>query len=302
MLGTAAMRWIFLLCLLTPLSAAGAQEFELLPVPYVPTQMEAVDRMLSLAGVGPGDVVYDLGSGDGRIVIVAAARYGARGVGFEIDPELVARSRATARQVGVADRVRFVSDDLFEADLSPASVVTLYLSPDFNLRLRPRLLDLRPGTRVVSHDFHMGEWRADSVVHVRRGFAQTSVYLWIVPARVDGFWYVEMDGGASFSLELRQEFQRISGAVLSGGASRPLQRARLRGDQIEFEVRDHSGGAARTVRFSGTVTEKGIRGTATAPPPFGTRAWSAVRFTSPGMAPPRGAPDASGLAGAGGAL
>jgi SAM-dependent methyltransferase len=241
--------------------------------------------MLSLARVGPGDVVYDLGSGDGRIPIVAAAQHGARGVGYEIDDELVALSRRTAREVGVADRVRFETGDLFEADLSPATVVTLYLSPDFNLLLRPRLLELRPGTRVVSHDFHMGEWEPDSVVHVRRGFSQTSIHLWTVPARVDGFWYLEMEGGDSFALELRQEFQRLSGVARAGGVERPLLEPRVEGERIAFGLTDTVEGTPMRIRFSGVLGEEGIRGSATGPPPFGTRPWRAVRFTSPSMAP-----------------
>ncbi len=267
-------------------TAAPAQEFHFLPVPYVPTQMEAVRAMLSLARVAPGDVVYDLGSGDGRIVIVAAAQHGASGVGFELDEELVALSRRTAREVGVADRVRFESADLFEADLSPATVVTLYLSPDFNLLLRPRLLEqLRPGTRVVSHDFHMGDWEPDSVVHVRRGFSQTSVYLWTIPARVDGFWYLEIDGGGSFALELEQEYQRVAGAARADGVQRPLYGAVLRGDRIEFELTETVGERPRRIRFSGVVEKDAIRGTAAAPPPLGVRSWRAVRFSSPLMAP-----------------
>jgi len=276
--GAAATRSLLLLLLLLLRGGgADAQDFRFLPVPYVPTEMQAVRAMLSLARVGPGDVVYDLGSGDGRIVITAAAQHGASGVGYEIDRDLVALSRATAEQVGVADRARFESADLFEADLSPASVVTLYLSPDFNLQLRPRLLALRPGTRVVSHDFHMGEWQPDSVVEVRRGFTRTHVYLWVVPARVDGSWQLEIDGGGSYALEVEQEFQRVSGTARAGGAGRPLSGGRLRGDRIELELIETVDGRPRRVRLSGVGGEGEMHGTASGASPGAERGWRAVR-------------------------
>jgi SAM-dependent methyltransferase len=152
-------------------------------VPYVQTSHEVVAQMLRLAGVGPSDVVYDLGSGDGRIPIAAARDFGARGVGVEIDPGLVAKSAESARRAGVADRVTFRSGDLFQTDLREATVVTLYLSRDLNLRLRPKLLrELRPGSRIVSHDYDMGDW-----VPNRRlfdvGGRSAQLYLWVVPPR-----------------------------------------------------------------------------------------------------------------------
>jgi SAM-dependent methyltransferase len=151
-------------------------------VPYVQTPHEVVAEMLRVAGVGRNDVVYDLGSGDGRLVIAAARDFGARGVGVEIDPRLVAQSAASARRAGVADRVTFREQDLFQTDLADATVVTLYLSPELNLRLRPKLLrELRPGSRIVSHDFDMGDWPPARTlrVHVRERASQ--VYLWVVP-------------------------------------------------------------------------------------------------------------------------
>ena len=143
---------------------------------YVPTPPAVVERMLDLARVGPGDVVYDLGCGDGRIV-VAAARRGARAIGVDIDPERVAEARANVRSAGVQDRARIVEGDLFEMDLRDASVVTLYLLPELNLRLRPKLLQLKPGTRIVSHAFDMADWKPERVEQVGR----SSVYLWTVP-------------------------------------------------------------------------------------------------------------------------
>jgi SAM-dependent methyltransferase len=151
-------------------------------VPYVQTPTEVVGEMLRLARVDRNDVVYDLGSGDGRLVIAAARDFGARGVGIEIDPKLVAQSVETARRVGVSDRVSFREGDLFQLDLSDATVVTLYLSTAMNLRLRPKLLrELRPGARIVSHSFAMGDWSPARTIRVRTAEGTAEVYLWIVP-------------------------------------------------------------------------------------------------------------------------
>jgi SAM-dependent methyltransferase len=152
-------------------------------VPWVASEMAIVNAMLDTAGVGPNDVVYDLGCGDGRIVINAAQR-GARGVGVDIDPKLIRDAQRLAQRAGVADRVTFAVQDLFETDLRPATVVALYLSPDLNLRLRPKLLkDLRPGSRIVSHDFDMGDWRPERSLQVRDVARAHRVFLWTVPPR-----------------------------------------------------------------------------------------------------------------------
>lgn len=146
---------------------------------YVPTPPEVVDRMMELAKVGEGDVVFDLGCGDGRLVVAAAKRGAARAVGVDIDPERIAEARANVEEAGVGDRARIVEGDLFEMDLSQASVVTLYLLPELNLRLRPKLLALKPGTRIVSHAFSMGDWKPDRVEQVEG----RTVYFWTVPER-----------------------------------------------------------------------------------------------------------------------
>jgi SAM-dependent methyltransferase len=151
---------------------------------YYPTPTETVAEMLRLANIKEGDVLYDLGSGDGRIPIMAAQKYGIRAVGIDINPELVAMSEDRARQAGVADRVRFRSADLFRADISEATIVTLYLSNALNLRLRPKLLrELRPGTRIISHDFRMGDWEPEQTVRVPWLNLSRTVYVWTVPAR-----------------------------------------------------------------------------------------------------------------------
>jgi precorrin-6B methylase 2 len=152
-------------------------------VPYVPTPPEVVAEMLRMAKVTKNDMVYDLGCGDGRIVITAAKEYGARGVGIDINPERIKESNENARKEGVEDRVRFMTKDLFEANLSEATVVTLYLLPEVNLKLRPKLLrELKPGTRIVSHSFSMGDWNPEKVVTVKSGGTDRTIYYWTVPA------------------------------------------------------------------------------------------------------------------------
>ncbi|HET7729235.1 MAG TPA: class I SAM-dependent methyltransferase [Usitatibacter sp.] len=199
-----------------PLAAAALED-----VPFVVTPDNVTTAMLQLAGVGPEDYLIDLGSGDGRIVIVAAKRFGARGLGVEIDPKLVEESRRNARAAGVSARALFREQDLFKTDLSPASVITMYLLPDVNLQLRPKLLALRPGTRVVSHDWDMGEWQPDKSLRVdvpdkAVGLEKTSrVHLWIVPARVQGLW-CGTGKAKGAELQLAQQFQRFRGEIARG--------------------------------------------------------------------------------------
>ena len=174
---------------LVTLTAAVAQSASTKPakapdVPYVPTHSDVVAEMLSMAAVGPNDVLYDLGSGDGRIVIAAAKAFGTRGIGYDIDPERVREANANARRAGVTDKVRFVQGDIFEADIKDATVVTLYLLPDVNLKLRPKLLsELRPGTRVVSHNYDMGDWVPEKSKKMEVGGSEHFVYFWTVPPR-----------------------------------------------------------------------------------------------------------------------
>lgn len=164
----------------SPGAAEGKWELREPDVRYEPTPQAVVHQMLVLAGVGPNDIVYDLGSGDGRIPITAAKVHGARGVGIDIDPERIAEADANAARAGVRDRVRFRNEDLFVADFRDATVVTLFLFPDLNLRLRPRLLaELKPGTRVVSYYHDMGDWRPDRTIRAPRA----NIYLWTIPPR-----------------------------------------------------------------------------------------------------------------------
>lgn len=265
-------------------SAASAQE-EPDPVPYIPTAPVVVDAMLRLAEVGPADVLYDLGSGDGRIPITAARRSGTRGVGYEIDAELVRRSRDAARAAGVDTLVRFVTEDLFLADLTPASVVTLYLSPALNLRLRSKLLrELAPVARVVSHAFHMGDWEADDVVHVGEGAARATVYLWVIPADLDGFWELALEtgGGArGFALEIRQSRQMVTGSLRRGGVEAARVTGRMRGDEVELIVHDVRAGEIGLVergRLTGRLRDGVLVGTHRRPDGR-AEGWRAERFS-----------------------
>ena len=189
--------------------AQGGEE-----VPFITSPDNVTQEMLRIARVAPGDHVVDLGSGDGRIVILAAKRFGATGLGVEIDPALVQRSLRNAREAGVADRVDFRVQDLFQTDLARATVITMYLLPEFNLRLRPALLALKPGTRIVSHDWDMGDWKPDATTVVavpekKVGLEKSSrIHLWVVPARVEGTWC-----GATGPLSLRQSYQELTGSA-----------------------------------------------------------------------------------------
>ncbi|MFY8103897.1 MAG: SAM-dependent methyltransferase [Ramlibacter sp.] len=197
-------------------------------VPFITTPDNVTMEMLQAARVGPSDHVIDLGSGDGRIVIVAARRFGATGLGVEIVPELVERSLRSAREAGVADKVTFKVQDLFQTDLSPATVITMYLLPEFNLKLRPVLLALKPGTRIVSHDWDMGDWKPDQTTVVavpdkKVGLEKSSkVHLWTVPARIDGLW---CGSGPlrDFSLRVTQRYQEVEAALIRGDRVRDIQ-------------------------------------------------------------------------------
>lgn len=200
------------------------------PAPYLPSPPATVDEMLRLADLERRDVVYDLGSGDGRVVIAAAQKFGARGVGVEIDGKLVALSRANAERAGVADRVRFVQQDLFETDLGEATVITLYLSPNLNLRLRPALLGLKPGTRIVSHASDFGDWKPDRASAIRK-----DVRLWFVPARIAGRWRGTL-GARPLEIEFSQRYQEIAASAWLDGASAQVWEARLLADRVRFVI------------------------------------------------------------------
>jgi hypothetical protein len=203
-----------------------------IPTPYLPSTTVAVDEMLRLAGTGPGDLVVDLGSGDGRMVISAARDYGARGLGIELDPRLVMESRENAKTAGVADRVAFRQGDVLASDYRDATVVTLYLLPNLVEKLKPRLLELKPGTRIVAHDYGFSDWKPD-----RRVVISKTYMLYVVPAQVGGKWRLQAglpEGEREFEFDLEQQYQEIRGGARVQGGYLPAFEARLEGDRIAF--------------------------------------------------------------------
>lgn len=234
------MRWIARCAALLALGLvqpAFAAEKSIVPdVPFVPTPQVVVDEMLRIANVGKGDFVMDLGSGDGRIAITAARKFGARALGVELDEHLIIQSEEGARQAGVEGRVKFVQQDLFKTDLGQASVITMYLLPSVNRRLRPRLLDLRPGTRIVAHDFDLEDWKPDRMTTIRK-----NVFLWIVPAKVAGRWRARValpDGARTIEVELNQRFQEVNGLARIDGQVTQLWEAKLDAERLSFVLVD----------------------------------------------------------------
>jgi SAM-dependent methyltransferase len=236
------------------------QEKTKLDVPYEPSSEEVVRLMLNLAQVGKTDLVYDLGCGDGRIVIAAAQKKGARGVGVDIDPERIKESLENARKANVANRVTFLRQDLFTTDISKASVVMLYLWPEVNLRLRPKLLrELKPGTRVVSHSHDMENWEADKTMTASDG---DRVRLWVIPANVTGTWEWDRLGEKERCvLKLSQQFQKASGVLEWGSDEIPVNTLELSGDRLQFSVQRPLKGQLQTLHFSGHVQGHLIVGT-----------------------------------------
>lgn len=208
----------------------------MLDVPYVPTPDAAVFRMLEMADVQPDDYVIDLGSGDGRIVVAAARDWGVKkAMGVDIDPERIAEANENARKAGVEDRVSFVQGNLYEMDFSEVDVLTMYLLPTINLDLRPVILDtLRPGTRVVSHSFDMADWPPDQWRKVQGRY----IYKWIVPAKVGGNWRVEKADGSDFTIDFKQEFQRVEGMGVIDNRAVPVAFSEIEGAVIRFSIAD----------------------------------------------------------------
>ena len=216
-------------------------------VVWVPTPQALVDKMLDMAKVTPQDFLMDLGSGDGRTVITAAKR-GVRAMGVEYNPDMVELSKKNAEAAGVADRATFLKADLFETDFSKASVITMFLLPTINMKLRPKILDLKPGTRIVSNSFTMEDWEADETANITDGCSTwCTALLWIVPAKVSGTWTLPQG-----QLTLKQEFQKLSGTL----GTAPIANGRLHGDDISFNV----GNAKYTGKVSGTSMKGSITG------------------------------------------
>jgi SAM-dependent methyltransferase len=228
---------------------------------WVPTPQALVDKMLDMAKVTSKDYIIDLGSGDGRTVITAAKR-GSRALGIEYNPDMVELSKRNAAKAGVSDKATFVKADLFESDFSQAQVITMFLLPEINLKLRPKILDLKPGTRIVSNSFTMGDWKADETANVKEGCASyCTALLWIVPAKVEGTWKLPQG-----ELVLKQTYQSLSGSMRSGAITTQITDGKLNGDRINFTA----GGA----KYSGVVTGNSIDGQS------GNSKWTATRAES----------------------
>lgn len=249
--------------------AAGSTEYQPMvgqegkDVIWVPTCQLLVDKMLDIAKITPEDYVIDLGSGDGRTVITAAKR-GTRALGIEYNPDMVALSKRNAAGEGVTDKAQFIQGDLFESDFSQATVITMFLLPEINLKLRPQILGLKPGTRVVSNTFTMGEWTADETATVEGSDCSiySTAYLWIVPARVGGIWKLPQG-----ELTLMQSFQTFSGTLKSGANTVPVTNGKLSSDLISFSVGD----AEYTGRVSGSIMQGTFKSGGS------TAQWSATR-------------------------
>jgi SAM-dependent methyltransferase len=223
---------------------------------WVPTPQGLVDKMLDMAKVTPKDFVIDLGSGDGRTVITAAKR-GAKALGIEYNPDMVELSKRAAAKEGVSDKASFIKADLFESDFSQAQVITMFLLSSINLKLRPKILDLKPGTRIASNTFDMGDWKPDETASLPGCNSWCTAHLWIVPAKVEGSWTLPQG-----SLTLKQTFQNISGTLKSGSGETPVN-GKLNGEQISFTA----GGTT----YTGTVSGNSMEGNA------GSNKWSATR-------------------------
>jgi hypothetical protein len=223
---------------------------------WVPTPQSLVDRMLEMAGTKPTDYVVDLGSGDGRTVITAAKKFGARALGVEYNADMVELARRSAAKEGVSDKAQFVQGDIFQTDFTKATVLTLYLLPSLNVKLRPTILNMRPGTRVVSHAFTMDDWQADQV----DSSEGRTAYMWIVPAKVAGTWKIDVSGAGARSYEatVQQQYQNVGGSARADGKSVPISNGKLKGDTITFTIGDD----ANTRReFTGRVSGGKMEGT-----------------------------------------
>ncbi|MCU7493018.1 MAG: methyltransferase domain-containing protein [Ignavibacteria bacterium] len=230
-------------------------------VPFVPTPYEVVEGMLKLADVGEDDIVYDLGCGDGRIVVTAAAKYGAHGLGVDNDPQRVKESMENVESNGVKDKVEIRQENLFKTDLSKATVVTLYLLSDINVKLRPKLFDeLRPGTRIVSNSFDMDEWEPEQINLVNG----RTLYFWKIPANTSGRWEWVIPNGTSnenYTLTLNQKFQKVNGTLEVGKETYQIMNTKLDGDSLEFSILRNVGDKQVKHTFKGKAMENMFQGT-----------------------------------------
>ena len=263
-------------------AAARAQTGD---VPYDQTPMNVVDAMLEIANVGAQDYVIDLGSGDGRIVIAAARKRGARGLGVELDGSLVNGARREAERQGVSGKVEFRAENLFITDLTAATVLTTYLFPRVNMQLRPVIFEqLKPGARVVSHEFDFGSWKPDAKVTVNvpnkpYGPPRSEVFLWIVPANAAGRWEWRLpgDAGAVYTATFEQTFQELSATAVAGSKPARIEKPWLRGEEIRFTLAGELDGRPMRREFVGRVSGDHIRGKARMPNAESGVEWQATR-------------------------
>jgi hypothetical protein len=258
-----------LMLLLSPIESAAQ---ELSKLPYVPTPQLVVDEMLKLAGVTSKDFVIDLGSGDGRVILTAARDFRATGLGVDIDAKLVELANKQAKADGLAERAKFIEQDMFKADVGKASVVTLYVLPDFMEKLRPKLLsELKPGVRIVAHDYYMSGWHPDKRLTLTvpekvaaNGTDKAYIYLWIVPSVVDGDWRLDFDPGGEHRqlivLTLNQRYQMLNGSAANKFGAMKVEDAKLAGNQIDFFLTVGS----TAYRFSGAIDGDKMEGSAVA--------------------------------------
>jgi SAM-dependent methyltransferase len=235
-------------------------------VPFVPTPPEVVEEMLRLADVKAGDLLYDLGCGDGRIVIAAAKRYGIKAIGIDIDPVRISESNENAAKEGVTDKVRFIQQNLFEADFKDATVITMYLLTSVNRRLRPKLLaELKPGTRLVSHSFDMGEWKPDKTSEVTTSYDdRRDVHFWIVPANLTGRWEWDLADGPQkrhYTLQTTQQFQELSASGTAGEWPLTINDIVLAGAEVKFRLDAEADGKMVSFLYWGKVQGDTITGT-----------------------------------------
>ncbi len=263
------------------LSTAVAQ-YQQTDVPFVPTPDEVVMEMLKMGNVGKDDVLYDLGCGDGRIVITAVKKFGCRGVGVDIDPQRIKESRENAKKAGVTKKVKFIEENLFNAEFSEATVVTLYLLSEVNLRLRPRLFEqLKPGTRIVSHEFSMGNWEPEASTTVKTGekpavdywdqdvedyWNTHNIHFWIIPANVTGSWELtipDISAPKILTLKFDQEFQQVKGKAFEGTSELALsiEDGKIKGDKFHFTLERKLRGRTQSMNFEGTVKGHTMKGT-----------------------------------------
>lgn len=274
------------LCVLALISTPAAAQTA--DVPFVVTPLTVVSAMLDLAKVGPNDFLIDLGSGDGRIVIAAAKTRGARGLGVELDGALVNDARREAARQGVQDKVDFRAENLFLTDIDRATVLTMYLFPRVNMELRPRIFaQMKPGSRVVSHEFDFGNWKPDAQVTVQvpdkpYGPPRSDVFLWIVPANAAGRWQWRMQHGGTqvgYEAALEQTFQVLRGSARADGRPARLENAQLRGDEIRFTFVTDSDGRPMRQELAGRISGDTIRGKARLLGSQGEQDWQATRAT-----------------------